>query len=310
MEAETFCRLPASEVARLVRKAGPKVCVFPINGTRRWFLLEHGLADEGGFSSRYLDMIARRHIELYQLFFDHGLDTLLTPAFGPDILERGDEYVQMAAEGLARLANHPEFLGFFEAYGVRVRFYGDYARHFARTRHAHLSDLFDEVMARTAANSRNRLFFGLFAHDASETIAEMAVVYHAEHGRIPDRRALVERYYGEYVKAVDIFIGFDKFSSFDMPLVATGNEDLYFTVSPSPYLDGQQLRRILYDHLYARRGQEVDYAEMSPEDLARMGEFYRANLGSTVGVGAWQQSGSFWAPLPQVELPEGFIHGR
>jgi tuberculosinol/isotuberculosinol synthase len=310
MDAETFCRLPAPEVARLVRSAGPKVCVFPINGTRRWFLLEHPGADEEGFSSAYLDVIARRHIELYQIFFDHGVDTLLTPAFGPDILDRGEAYVQMAAEGLARLAKHPEFLGFFEAYGVRVRFYGDYARYFARTPYAHLTDLFDEVMARTAANNNHRLFFGLFAHDASETIAEMAVAYHAEYGRVPDKRALVERYYGEYVEPVDIFIGFDRFSAFDMPLVATGNEDLYFTVSPSPYLDERQLRRILYDHLYARRGQEVEYAEMSPADVTHMREFYRANLGRTMGVGAWQLSGAFWIPLPQVELPGGFAGGR
>ena len=40
-----FLGLPTEEVARLVHAAGSKVCVFPINGTRRWYLLE---SDGGG----------------------------------------------------------------------------------------------------------------------------------------------------------------------------------------------------------------------------------------------------------------------
>ena len=277
MDIETFQKLPTQEVARLVRAAGPRVCVFPINGTRRWFLLEHRLEREQDFVPTYLSVTTRRHIELYQLFFDHGLDTLLTPAFGPDLMERGQGYVQMAAEGLAQLATHPDFLDFYQAYRVRVRFYGDYRRFFGPTPYAYLSGLFDEVTARTLAHDRHRLFFGLFAHDATETIAEIAVRFYQKHGRPPDRRHIVETYYGEYVGPVDLFIGFDKFSAFDMPLVATGNEDLYFTVSPSPYLVERQLRDILYDHLYARRW-EPDYSAMSADDWNLMGDFYRLKV--------------------------------
>ena len=40
MELESFLQLPLEEAARLVRADGPKVAVFPINGTRRWFMLE------------------------------------------------------------------------------------------------------------------------------------------------------------------------------------------------------------------------------------------------------------------------------
>jgi tuberculosinol/isotuberculosinol synthase len=306
VDLQEFQDLPVSEVARLVRQAGSKVCVFPINGTRRWFLLEHpSLQTEDDFAATYLDVIARRHIDLYRLMFDHGIDTLLTPAFGPDLLARGEDYVRTAAEGLAWLATHPDFLSFYEAYGVRVRFYGDYRKHFERTPYAHLSSLFDGVTAQTAGHERRRLFFGLFAHDATETVAELAVHYYTEHGRVPNRRTMVELYYGEYVEPVDLFIGFDKFCVFDMPLVATGNEDLYFTVSPSPYLNERQLRAILYDHLYTRRGAEPDFLVMEAQDWAAMQAFYRANLERTLGVGARQKRGGFWYPLPQVDLPAG-----
>jgi hypothetical protein len=88
-----------------------------------------------------------------------------------------------------------------------------------------------------------------------------------------------------------------------MPLVATGNEDLYFTVSPSPYLNARQLRDILYDHLFARRMPESDYSDVGPKDWELMRSFYQANLESTLGVGARYKRGEFWYPLPQVKLP-------
>lgn len=302
MELEEFQRLSTEDVARLVREAGPKVCVFPINGTRRWFMLEHSLEQIEDLVPVYLDVTGRRHIELYQLLFDHGLDTLLTPVFGLYHVERGEGYMQMAAEGLARLATHPDFQDFYKAYGVRVRFYGDYRKFLGPTPYAYLSDLFDEATAQTLAHDRYRLFFGLFAHDATETTAELAVRYYVEHGRVPDKRTLVEIYYGEYVGPADLFIGFGKFRVFDMPLLTTGNEDLYFTVSPSPYLTECQLRDILYDHLYARRG-EPDYSSMGPDDWALMRDFYQANLENTLGVGT--RHGERWYLLPQVETPAG-----
>jgi tuberculosinol/isotuberculosinol synthase len=301
MDLEAFQNLSALEVSGLVRSSGPKVCVFPINGTRRWFMLEHKVREGADWATVYSDVAAERHTELYRMFFDHGVGTLLTPIFGPDLLERGEAYARMVMEGLVLLATDPRFSDFYDEYGVRVRFYGDYRRFFATTPYSHVPELFDEATALTASHSRHRLFFGVCAHDATETIGELAVQYHGEHGRLPDRRTLVEMYYGEYVDPVSLFIGFDKPCAFDMPLVATGSEDLYFTVSPSPYLSRRQLRAILYDHLYSRRGSEVDYASLESGEWQEMGEFYRANLDNTLGVGT--RVGQIWYPLPQVKVP-------
>lgn len=303
MDRKAFQSLTDEQVASLVREAGPKVCVFPINGTRRWFMLEHRLESEQDFVPSYLQLSAQQHVRLYKLFFDHGVDTLLTPVFGPDLLERGDEYLKVAAEGLKMLATDPAFLDFYAAYDVRVRFYGDYRKFFGPTPYAHLSDLFAGVSSKTAGHSSHRLFFGVCAHDATETVAQLAIRYHAEFGRPPDRRAIVEMYYGEYLDPVDFFIGFDKFSAFDMPLLATGSEDLYFTICPSLYLTARQLRDILYDHLFARRGGEPDYSVMTPEGWERMREFYRINRERTMGIGVKREPGGVWYPLPQVELP-------
>lgn len=305
IDFETFLDLKTAEIAHLVRGSGPKVCVFPINGTRRWFMLEHMPEHEEDLDSAYLDVGTQQHIDLYRLVFDHGVDTLLTPAFGPDLLERGESYVQLATEGLERLATHSAFLEFYEAYEVRVYFYGEYARFFRSTPFAHLPDLFMAVQERTARYDRCRLFFGVCADDAVETSAQLAIRYYEEHGRAPDRRALVTLYYGEYVEPADLFIGFDKFCVFDMPLIASGDQDLYFTVSPSLYLSSRQLRSILYDHLYARRGGEPDYDKMKPEDWQYMRDFYRLNREAALGVGTRRGGGGVWYPLPRVKHPSG-----
>lgn len=307
MDLETFQSLPTEEVARLVREAGTKVCVFPTNGTRRWFMLEYGPEREEDFARAYFDAFKRRHIEIYQLLFDHGLDTVLLPFFGQYMVGRGEGYVQMAAEGLARLATQSDILDFFKAWEVRVRFYGDHRKFLRSTPYAHLSDLFDELTAKTLTHNRHRLFFGVFAHDPAETIAELTVQYYVENGRIPDKRTLVEMYYGEHVDSVDLFIGFSKLRAFDMPLLTTGTEDLYFTVSPSPYITERQLRDILYDHLYIRQG-EADYSTLSPRDWTWMRDFYRANLENTLGVGV--KRGTIWYPVPQVELPSELADSR
>jgi len=300
IDLETFRQLPIEQIAQLVRQAGPKVCVFPINGTRRWFMLEYPAQRESEFAAGYLQVIIQRHVELYQIFFDCGIHTLLTPAFGPDLLERGPEYIQMSAEGLEKLCADPIFLDFCRAYQVRVRFYGDYATYLPQAGCAHLLDTFEQLVAQTMSYDRHRLFLGLFAHDATETVAELAVRYYNTHGRVPDKHTLTELYYGEYVEPVDLFIGFDRFAAFDMPLVAVGSEDLYFTVCPSPYFSREQLLDILYDHLYARKG-EPDYEAMDDQDWTLMRRFYQANSGHTQGIGTAHKG--IWYPQCQVNQP-------
>lgn len=303
MDLTTFCELSSEQVADLVRGHGSRVCAFPINGTRRWYTLEHAGETATGSPEDYLRITWARHVYLYRLLFDHGIDTLLTPIFGPDLLQRGAAYQKLIEPGLLWFTQDAEMLAFYDQYDVRVRVYGDAERHMRGTPYAHLLDAFASLAEHTAQNHSRRLFFGVCAHDATETVAEIGARFHQEHGRLPKRRQIVEAYYGEYVEPVDLFIGFDRFSAFDMPLLATGGEDLYFTVAPSPYMDAETLRSILYDHLYARRVGE-DYAHMSSDDWTALGEFYKLNRRSVLGVGREHESGQFWYPTPQVELPQ------
>ena len=301
MDLETFQNLPTKEVAKLVHTAGSKVCVFPINGTRRWFMMEYPEQVESNSVELLVAEGAHRLLEISKMFFDHGIDTVLAPVLGPDIIERGDSYAPVGIGGLLWFAQNQGALDFYASHDVRVQVYGDAARYFQNTPYACTLPAFEELTRRTAKYQTHRLFLGVCAHDATEAVAEIGTRYYQEHGDLPNRRQIVEAYYGEYVEPVDLFIGSGKPAAFDMPLLATGNEDLYFTIAPSAYLDVPMLRAILYDHLYARTADEADCAELSPEDWHYMANFYRVNRQAVLGLGYRRNNNHFWYPMPQIK---------
>ena len=283
---ERFLQLPTEEVAALVKATGEKVCVFPVNGTRRWFLLEHGNEIGNDYFEAYMNAAIRNHIELCGMLFDHGIGTILAPVFGRELMRRGDEYTKrVGIDGLVRTATDKNYRDFFANQNVKIRFYGDYRDVLTGTPYEYALKSMYEVTEMTKHNNGHRLFFGVFADEVTETISRLSVEHYLAHGAVPDKQTLVRKYYGEDMPPVSIFIGFDKFSVFDMPLLSTGEEDLYFSLSPSPYMTEHQLRAILYDHIYIRRTPEPDYTKLGQDELSWLREYYRHNKDYAFGVG-------------------------
>jgi adenosine tuberculosinyltransferase len=302
MDIETFQQLPVTEVARIVRAAGPKVCGFPANGTRRWFVLEHPELAAMRSVDAYLQAAGQRHLDIWQLFFEHGVDTLLAPVFGSAVAARDEAYQPLIRPGLLWFTTNRQALDFYDTHEVRVSIYGSARRHLTDPAYAEVLESFEAVAQRTAHYRRHRLLMGVYAEDSTEAIAEIAIQLHQTQGHIPSKRQIIEAYYGGYVEPLSFFIGFEPMAMFDVPLVASGMEDLYFTVSPSLYLDAYTLRAILYDHLYARRVKDA-YVQLAENDWQQIGSFYRLNRHHVLGVGRQGAQGCWWHPVPQVELP-------
>ncbi|MBI4730577.1 MAG: diterpene synthase [Chloroflexi bacterium] len=299
ISVEEFLSLPTEEVARLVRTAGPKVCVFPINGTRRWFRLEY--PDAPDTISAYIDAMVSVHIRLCRLFFEHGLDTLIVPVFGPDLLKRRG-YQEIALRGLSRLATDPLLRDFYSSNDIKVRFYGDYQSHFSDAPWRILLEQFEDLERETTHHQKHRLFLGVYAQDITCAITKITIEYYEKYGVVPTREKLVELNYGEYIQPADIFIGFDHFCVFDMPLLDIGETDLYFTVCPSPYITSAQLRQILYDHQYLRHGLSEEHESLGYHVVERMRNFYKANIEHTQGIGIVKDG--IWFPTNQVDMPQ------
>ncbi len=283
---ESFLQLPTPEVAALIKATGEKVCVFPVNGTRRWFLLEHAEEIKSDFFEAYMEAAIRNHVELCAMLFEHGIDTILSPVFGRELMRRGDQYTRrVGIDGLVRTATDSNYRDFFERYNVRVRFYGDYRDVLTGTPYEDALKAIYDVTEATKQHSGVRLFFGVFADEVTETVARLSVEHYVAQGSIPDKQTIIRKYYGEDMLSVSLFIGFDKFSVFDMPLLTTGAEDLYFSLSPSPYMTQHQLRSILYDHIYVRPTPEPDYTKLSSDELDWLRNYYHTNKDYAFGVG-------------------------
>jgi adenosine tuberculosinyltransferase len=293
---DDFLALPSEDVAGLVRQAGPQVCVFPINGTRRWAWLEHGqeLAASPDPMARYMELAGREYVRLFGLLFEHGIDTILSPIFGSELLERGEKYVRPVLEsGMCQFVEAPIFLDFYHSRGVRARFYGNLDR-LAGTPCEGIRTIAEDLIRKTQDNDACRLLLGVFADEAVEQIARLTSAFYQKQHSVPGAADLVRLYYGEDVPPVTMFIGFDKPAVFDYPLLGTGQESLYFTHAPSPYLEAHALRLILYDHLYTRQVSEPGWESLGAAESSRLREYYRANKDAIQGVG--RLAGDVWLP--------------
>ena len=137
----------------------------------------------------------------------------------------------------------------------------------------------------------------MFADDPYPTISRLSVEFAGRRGRPPDRKELVEAYYGVAVPDLSLYVGFGQPEMFDVPLLATGLEHLYATLNPSPSLTERQLREILYDHLVTRRAPPVDYESLSPEAEAELARYNERYAGTTLGIGRVDLLTGMWVPL-------------
>ena len=280
---ERFLQLATEEVADIVKNSGTNVCVFPFNGTRRWFLLEHS-PELLNRPEDYVETTIQGYIRVYKMLFEHGVETVLAPVFGKEILTRGEKYMNMIGDSMKLLARHPGFLGLYEDCQVRVRFYGDYRKEL-EAQYGHITQAFDQITEQTVKHVKHKLLYGVFATDATEAVAQFSIEYYKTHHRIPMRGEIVKMYYGEEIEKADIFIGFEKFAAFDYPLLQWGNESLYFTIAPSLYITQTLLRKILHDHIYHRPTVEIDYDLLTEDQRNDLRIYYRQRRDHAHGVG-------------------------
>lgn len=309
MDLLAFQNLPVTEVADLVREHEVDVCGFALNGTRRWYILEHQLEGEDDDPAAYFDSISERLIELCRMVYDHGISTLVMPIISPHLLDkRGAAYTQMVIQSLGKLTFGENYRRFYDSYDVRVRFYGDDHNFGQAAVNEQLTQQFADVTAATAGHQSNRLFWGVCAHDATNQIANLSVQYFQKHGVVPVKEQLIELYYGEEVAPVDLFISASKPRAFDTPLISNGREELYFTVAPSPYLNQNAFRKILHDHLFNRNATHATYQVENPEKWHNLRDFYRANQENTLGVGIHHVDWGIWLPTSQIQPPIATTH--
>jgi hypothetical protein len=219
---------------------------------------------------------------------------LLTPILGPDIAARDAAYRRLIHTALEEITGGERFRKFYDRYDVRVKFYGDYHRYLEE--HApEIPERIHRIQNATVGRIRHRLFWGMFAHDPVEAVGRLAIQHSEKYGRAPQRDDLVAGYYGEFIPPADIFIGMLPPRVYDYPLLDTGKTALYFTTAPSPYLNRQMLRRILFDFIYCQP-EEGGYEMEDPDSLDSLRTYYQDHQGDLTGTGRLAAADGVWLP--------------
>jgi adenosine tuberculosinyltransferase len=277
---------------------------WPFNGTRRWYLIHRR---ENPEADDYLTTIIRRQAELHRMVFVHGVGVIVAPGFGTELLTRGSAYTHYILGGLLQLADDAVYQEMFAA-GLQIRFYGDYEEVLNTPSLRPLLQACAQLTAATESNEGPLLLIGLFADTPYQTLARLSVEFAKREGYPPNRQQLIEAYYGLAVPDLDLYLGFAQPSLFDVPLLTTGEEDLYVTLAPSPSLTEKQLREILYDHLVTRPTAEISYESLSNEAQEALAEYNKRYSGATLGIGRIDPLTGIWNPiLPYPTTPMRYI---
>jgi hypothetical protein len=246
-----WLHLSDQEVARIVVRRVSTAVVY-LNGTRRWFLSRHKNWAE------YSKEAGQAQRKLSQLFYDHGIQTLIQPLLGYDLLGRGDDYIGMAVgQGLRELTT-PNYLAWFHQQEIRVTFFGNWIEVLSKRGFSDVMAALQQIIRGTAHYTKHKLLFGLFADEGLDKITALAKT-------VNTGEALLHQYYGQLVQPVDLIIGSGQPATWDLPLLDINKASLYFLQAPTFCLNQHTLRHILYDHLYQRVNDDDLYEDLSPQ---------------------------------------------
>ena len=276
-----------------------KSLIFSPGGSSRWYFLEHGDAQVGYYDKaifqEYTRLTLNRILEIAHMMFIDGIKTILVFGLPPKQSIRIEAYKQLFGEGIRVLFNDAT-KKLYKNYDIAVSFRGPWS---LVMQEAGISELFEasQSLENETLGRNNKLIWSTEDDAIPASVIPFLVDYYAKTGQIPDTASLCNIYYGHSFSHVDIFISNNKpnLQGQIPPLLTVG--DVYFTISPSLYMDKQQWRSILYDHLFARKKTYRKYTAMSPETIDEMRLFYRVNKGATLGVGSFHEASQTWRPL-------------
>ncbi len=236
-------------IAKMIARHVSTTVVY-LNGTRRWFLSQsNNWAD-------YARTTGAAHRQLCDLFYAHGIQTLIQPLVGYDLLSRGHDYLQMAVEqGLAELTTQA-YQDWFRQAQISLTLYGNGSATLMEMGFTQVAASLKQMAETTSHYTKHRLLLGVFADESLDHI--VALARNARNGE-----ELLQQYYGQPVSPVDLIVGSGQPVIWDLPLLDINKANLYFLQAPTFCLDKATLRRILYDHLYQRVNDDELYDNLT-----------------------------------------------
>lgn len=285
MSTENYPSLPEFLAASHgeIAKIAPASMVYAPGGTRRSAVF----AGMEPWSNHYLCWAREQTMRSCDLIFQHGVRSLLTPAFTPGNLQEVNRHSHQILKWVDWVLAGPESLADYAARGWRVRLLCD-------ERIPELRVIAERLRAATPAQSQHTLYWTTALTPTAPWEQLLTAAVKAQAGTLAEA---MQALYGEEIAPVTLFLAFGKpLLSFDMiPPLLLGQVQCYWSQQPGYSLTETQLRTIFYDYAYLRATWRAEKLERAKAALAHREAW---EDGPFLGLG--MRLGPFWYPAPMA----------
>jgi hypothetical protein len=282
---DEFLQFPLDAVAPLA----PKTLVYAAGGTRRSAALA-GVPTSG---DAYALWAYRQMIDCFDLFFQHGVCTIMTHAIIPNQYnEVTGAYREKLFEWVDQVLAGPDQVKDYCRRGWNVRLFA--------------SEPIPQVI-RTADRLRESNIPGAptlcFTVTTSEESLWASMLDVVARERPRTQADAIAAYYGQAIDPVDMYISCCKPGIFPaiLPPFLMGNVQCYWVLRPGFVADPRVVRELLYDYAYVRKTWQPDKTGRAEMSLEHRQVWEQA---PTLGLGT--RLGPFWYPRPIAALPDIF----
>jgi len=292
---ETWLALPTPEIAQYVLPHRIAV-MFTSDGTRRHYLLRH--PEKNGQITNFLayqQHTAALYAHSFTLLYELGVQAILTPGLYSLNFQRGSQMLQFFLDATQQSLLSEPLLSLYRIWDVQVRLYGDYdIAPAAEPIRDGLRSVEADLTALRPTGSR-LLLFGYIADTFEVEYLQRGMALQTALNRLPtpDEIRLACFPHGPQRIHIHLGGGWMRVGRVLPFTLDDGATDLYFATGLTFDLTEENIRRILYDHLFLRHVAPEDNVAYTPEMIAALRSYYAGHgenvigLGRLVGPGLW-----------------------
>jgi hypothetical protein len=289
---EKFLELPAADIRKMVQDwQKPRVGIFVADGNRRLVMCQTRLSPKSDeFYTEYARFFVASIQECLNIFFDHGLETLFFPLFGPSLLLRKNKFQSITLpNAYNKIFQADEWFQFYNEKGIRVKTYGDMSQlEKIDVNRLDFTKGINQMVEKTASHDKHTLFFGFMSENIpGMEMPQLIIDFYKSNNRAPTLREMVEIYYGESIPSADFIVFSDKLSTRALPpLISSQHTQIYYLPVPGFLgLNTTTFRKVLYDLLFLHPQDSIpEYNDNHLESIETLDKFYQQHKNTIIGI--------------------------
>ncbi len=242
-----FQNLNAKEISFICEKEHIDTLYFPIDGTRTYYSLfnNKGIVEwDNSMLDDYLELTRKTMIDLFTMFFEHGIKHLIVLAMDESAFNRDGIYLNKLIKiGLLSVIEHPDYLKFYHDLNIQVIFAG-FNHLYSNFGHGYILDKMRELEEKTKEGDRKLFIYT--GKSVNEDPLELSKVINKKFIKFPSREEVILELYKYPLGRIDLTIWYGQPRDKLFPLMIIGNSARLYMENPSLSLTRLQFLNALY----------------------------------------------------------------